>query len=401
MLRSTFSTTTMASSTTMPMASTRPNMRQVVQRKAEHAHQEERADQRHRNGDDGDDRRAPRLQEQHDDEHHQHDGLEDRVRRPRRPGLLDEFGRIVDDPIFQPGRKILRQLRHRFLDPLRRIDGVGPGQLEHAEADGGRLVEIGVHAIVERGQLDPRHILQAHDGVVGLLDDDLAELVGLDQTTERLHRNLEGAGRRRRRLVEHAGRHLHVLALQRADDIARRQVERLQPIRIEPDAHRIIAAAEHGDRADALDAAEHVDDIDAGVIGNEQGVARIVGREQMHHHHQVGRGLGHGHADVADIGRQARLRDGDAVLHLHLRRIEIGAELEGHRNGEAAVARRIRGDVEHVLDAVDLLLQRRSDRCGDDLRARAGILPGDVDDRRRDLRILRDRQARPATPRRR
>ena len=61
--------------------------------------------------------------------------------------------------------------------------------------------------------------------------------------------------------------------------------------------------------------------------------------------------------------------------------------------GEAAVARRVRGDVEHVLDAVDLLLERRDDGGGHHVGAGAGILARDVDDRRRDLGILGDRQA--------
>ena len=51
-LRSTFSTTTMASSTTMPIAKHQAEQRQVVEREAEHRHEEEGADQRHRNGDD-------------------------------------------------------------------------------------------------------------------------------------------------------------------------------------------------------------------------------------------------------------------------------------------------------------------------------------------------------------
>jgi len=43
----------------------------------------------------------------------------------------------------------------------------------------------------------------------------------------------------------------------------------------------------------------------------------------MHDHHQVGRTLVHGDADGAHIDRQARRRNGDAVLHLHLRDIEM------------------------------------------------------------------------------
>ena len=176
--------------------------------------------------------------------------------------------------------------------------------------------------------------------------------------------------------------------------------ERLQPVGIEPDAHRIVAAAEHRDRADALDAAQHVDDVDAGVVGDEQRVARLVGRIQVHDHHQVGRGLGDRHADVAHVGGQPRLRDRHAVLHLHLRRIEIGAEIERHRDREAAVDRRVRRDVEHALDAVDLLLERRDDGRGDDLGAGARILAGDVDDRRRDIRDTARSAGGPTPPRR-
>ena len=131
-----------------------------------------------------------------------------------------------------------------------------------------------------------------------------------------------------------------------------------------------------------------------GVIRDEQRVARLVRRIKVHDHHQVGRALVHGDADIAHVGRQARLRDGDAVLHLHLRDIEIGADIEGHRDREAAVGGRVRRHVDHVLDAVDLLLDRRHHGRGDDVGAGAGILAGDLDGRRRDFRILRDRQAR-------
>jgi hypothetical protein len=94
----------------------------------------------------------------------------------------------------------------------------------------------------------------------------------------------------------------------------------------------------------------------------------------MHDHHQVGRALGHRDADVAHVGRQARLRDGDAVLHLHLRDIEIGADIEGDRDREPSIRGRIRRQIDHVLDAVDLLLDRRHHRRGDDVRTGAGIL---------------------------
>ena len=53
----------------------------------------------------------------------------------------------------------------------------------------------------------------------------------------------------------------------------------------------------------------------------------------------------------------------------------------------------LRRHVEHVLDAVDLLLDRRRDRVGHDLGAGAGIGRRHLNRRRRHVRVLRDRQA--------
>ena len=68
-----------------------------------------------------------------------------------------------------------------------------------------------------------------------------------------------------------------------------------------------------------------------------------------------------------DIG-QARLGLGYAVLRLHLGDVEIGAEPEGHRDGEVAVGGRGGVGVDGILDAVDLLLERRDDGLGNGFR---------------------------------
>ena len=50
----------------------------------------------------------------------------------------------------------------------------------------------------------------------------------------------------------------------------------------------------------------------------------------------------------------------DAVLHLHLRLVDVGAQ--GERDGERhdAVGGRLRGLIQHALDTVDRLLERDS-----------------------------------------
>ena len=98
------------------------------------------------------------------------------------------------------------------------------------------------------------------------------------------------------------------------------------------------------------------------------------------------------HALPPDFLGQARLGERNAVLDQHLRRIEIGAELEGDGDRHPPVAGRLRRLVEHVVDAVDLLLDRRGDRVGDGLGRRARIGGADRHRRRDDVRELRDRQ---------
>lgn len=78
--------------------------RQHVQREAEGVEEGEGADERHRDRDDRDDRRAPGLQEDEND-----DGDENRRLGDRLVDLVDRFrdelGRVVDDPVFRPSGK--------------------------------------------------------------------------------------------------------------------------------------------------------------------------------------------------------------------------------------------------------------------------------------------------------
>ena len=96
MLRSTFSTTTIASSTTMPIASTSPNRLSALIEKPNTCITREGADHRHRHGEQRNDRGAPGLQEQDDDQHHERDRFEQRVHHRFDRGA-HELRRVVDD----------------------------------------------------------------------------------------------------------------------------------------------------------------------------------------------------------------------------------------------------------------------------------------------------------------
>ena len=80
------------------------------------------------------------------------------------------------------------------------------------------------------------------------------------------------------------------------------------------------------------------------------------------------RGLPHLHAEALHIVGQARQRVLHPVLRQHLRDVEVGADTESDGDRELAVAGRLAAHVEHVFDAVDLLLQRRRDGLRDTLR---------------------------------
>jgi hypothetical protein len=114
----------------------------------------------------------------------------------------------------------------------------------------------------------------------------------------------------------------------------------------------------------------------------------------MHRQKDVGRRFPHLHAEALDVVGQPRQRVLDPVLREHLRDVQVGADPECHRHREFAVARGLAVHVQHVLDAVDLLFERRRHRARDGLRGRPWIGGRYLDRGRNDFRILRHRKDR-------
>ena len=163
---------------------------------------------------------------------------------------------------------------------------------------------------------------------------------------------------------------------------------------IQPDAHRVVARAEDEDVGDAGHAFQRVLDVDVDVVGQEQGVVLALIGVGAGRHDEVGGRLLHRHAELTDFRRQPSERLVDAVLHVDGGKIRIarGIERDDHRARAAVGARG--GHVEHPLDAVDRLLERRGHGGLDGLGVGAGVDGDDTYRRRRHLRILRDRHAR-------
>ena len=223
------------------------------------------------------------------------------------------------------------------------------------------------------------------------LDDDVLELLDILQPAGEGEVGLERPVGDRRR-GELAAGDLQVLGPDRRQHVARGHSEIGDLVGIEPQPHRVIARAENLDVADAVQPEQLVAHLQQRVVADVELVECVVRRQHEHDHQDVRAVLAGDDAVALHLLRQLRLRDRDPVLNQHLGLVEIGAELEGDGDRQLPVRGRLAVEIEHVLDAVDLLLDRRCDGVGDGLRRGARILRGDHDGRRNHLRIFRDRQ---------
>ena len=206
-----------------------------------------------------------------------------------------------------------------------------------------------------------------------------------------------------RGLANLAGRHLGVLAADGQGHVGGRHVAGGELLRINPDPHAVVALAEDPDVADPGESGDLVLDSRQGIIAEvELVVPRLAVLAQCRVDRQgqedVGRLLAGGHAGLLDDVGQERHGQADPVLDQHLGDVEVDPVPEGDGQVVRAVVGALRGHVEHVLDAVDLLLDRRGHRLGHDLGAGPGVGAIDLDRRRGDRRVHRDRQGEQRDP---
>ena len=277
--------------------------RQRVDREAECQLDREGADQADRNGDDRNDRGAPRLEEDEDDDDDQDDRLDQCVLHRLDRGL-DIFGRVVGDRIMEARREIARGGLDLGEHPLGGVQRVRAGLLDDRERDAAASAEIAANAVILAAELDPADVADAGDRArhrIGL-DDDIGELGRIGEPALNLDRKLEGrAAAVERRLADGAAGDLYVLRPKRVDDLVGGEVPGGRAIGIDPHAHRIIAAAEHGDSADALKPEQPVAKARIGVIADIVDIERRIGRGERDDHQEALRLLGDDDADLADL----------------------------------------------------------------------------------------------------
>ena len=164
-------------------------------------------------------------------------------------------------------------------DLFRAGDGVAAGRLVDADHGGRGAVLPSDLLRGARAELDPRHVAHAHERTVRQgLEDDALEFLDRREPSLGLDRQLELLIGQRRLSADAADRGLDVLALERIDDVARRQAVIRQALGGDPDAHAVVPRRQQGHVPDARYALQAIDDIDRRIVGKEELIVAAAGR---------------------------------------------------------------------------------------------------------------------------
>ena len=283
------------------------------------------------------------------------------------------------------GRQRLAQLLQIAVDLGDNFVRVGSGRLvDHTGRTGRSVHRTGV-GVALRPQLDRRNVLQPeHPAVVIGTDHDLLELLFSLQTSAVLERVLVDVSGI---LADRTGRRLDILAGKGRLHIRRFQLVLGHYVGFEPDTHRIVAPHDV-DLADARDTLQLGLHIDAQVIGQKSLVIGSVRAVEGEHLQGTALTFHRLDPDFGHLGRQQRRGGRDFVLHVDGRHVGVTALLEIDRNlGTPRVAGR-GGHVDHVLHAVDRLLERHDHTLLHRLGIRTAVCGRHADGRRGDVGIL-------------
>ena len=132
--------------------------------------------------------------------------------------------------------------------------------------------------VVGGGELDAGDVLEAHHlAVAGFPDDDVLEFGGGGETALDEHRVLHLLPLRNGRQAEAAGGRDDVLLAYDAGDVGGGDAEPGHALRVEPDAHAVVAGAEDANLSDAGHPAQRVVQVEQRVVAQEYGVVAALG----------------------------------------------------------------------------------------------------------------------------
>ncbi len=263
---------------------------QRVDRVAQQVEAGKSADQRHRHGDGGNQRRPPVLQEQEDHQEHEDHRLAQRLDHLTNRHL-DKARGVIRHCIRESGRELQRQGLERVLDHASDFERIGAGLQENSNQGSVAAVVAADEVVVLRPEFDPRDVFQADRGAPrARAHDDVLEFLGIDQTPlgrDRVDQFLRSALSGIGRLSDLAGGELRVLLVDRARQIGGREFQLRQPVGPDPDAHRVVVRAENLDVGRARNALELIEHIQGDVVRGVQVVVTAVGREEREHQQET------------------------------------------------------------------------------------------------------------------
>ena len=270
---------------------------------------------------------------------------------------------------------------------------IAAGRQLDADTHGILAVQAGGGRVGLAADLDGGHVLEAHGGAIGIgAQHDVLELADRRQLAHHRHRGGDLLARDVGQVADGAAGHLGVLAADGGCHVLGRELVALQLGGIEPDAHRLFRA-EQLCLAYAGHTLDFGHDIARGIVAQGH---RVIGLGVLGRQHdeqqEVGRRLVHAHALLRHGRRQARRGARQAVLHVHLRQIHVGAGLEADGDAARAIGLGHRLHVDQTGRAVHLALDHGQHAVFEHLRGRAWIGGVDDDGRRSHLGVLSDRK---------
>ena len=270
---------------------------------AQRQHHREGAQQRDRCDQRWNQRVAPVLQEQvHHREHQQH-RLQQRLHHLLDRDL-DERRGVERNARFHAARQQRRQFGHALTHRRRGTHRVRARTQLHAGGGGRMAILAGAPGIALRAQFNAGDIAQHHPRAVGPgAQHDGSELLRRGQLAIGTQRHGDALAWNTRRITNASRRDLQVLLLDGGGHIAHGQAVAGQPGRVQPHAHRLLGT-EQLHAADAIDAAQLLDDVARHEVA-QCGLADAgIRRTQADQHQEAGIGGLHEQAVLAHAARR-------------------------------------------------------------------------------------------------
>ena len=367
--------------------------RKHIDREPQHLHEKERADQRDRDRDGGNQSRADILEENIHHDKHQQESLEQRFQH-RLDGSVEKPRHVIRDVIIHSRSKTaLFDFLHPLLDVLNHLAGVRARPLLNHDRSRRTPVGHGNHVVVFRVKLDCSHILQPEQRAVGQsLQHDFAILLRSAELTRILKHILQLLRQTVGTDTRLAGSRLDILFADSLGHVLGNHVISRQTVRVQPYAHGVVPASHNLHEPHAVNTFQLPQDVDVRkIIDKLLGVRAVAAEYVQIHQHAVHLLLRH-HAGPDNLLRQLVEHRRHTVLHVDSRHVGVRPYLEIHSRERHAVVGTYGSHIRHSRHAVDSAFQRSRNRFGHHVRAGARVARRHRHCGRHDVRKLGDRQ---------